>query len=204
MFTGIVERTGTIVGAEERETTRRVTIRCGADFAGELDLGDSVAVDGACFTVVACREDVFEVDVIGTSLARTVAAGYAAGGVVNLERALQMGGRLDGHLVQGHVDGTGQLRYLEKDGEFWRMEVRIPSDIARQTVERGSITINGVSLTVADLPEPDVCGIGLVPFTYEHTNLGLLRPGDPVNVEGDLIGKYVGRILADRAREDEA
>ena len=204
MFTGIVERTGTILQVEERTTTRRVRIGCGVDFSGALKLGDSVAVDGACFTVVATGvEGWFEVDVIGTSLARTVAAGYREGKVVNLERALEVGGRLDGHLVQGHVDGTGHLRQIREDGEFWRMEVRIPQDVASSTVERGSITINGVSLTVADMPEPDVCGVGLVPFTYEHTNLGLLQPDDPVNVEGDLIGKYVGKILAQRALKNE-
>ena len=204
MFTGIVERTGTVRELEERETTRRVTIACGSDFAKELRLGDSVAVDGACLTAVAVLDDAFEVDVIGTSLARTVASGYTEGRVVNLEKAMKMSGRLDGHLVQGHVDGVGCLNHIRRDGEFWRMEVRIPPDVAAQTVERGSITINGVSLTVADMPEPAVCGIGLVPFTYEHTNLGLLQPDDPVNVEGDLIGKYVGKILADRARGSQA
>ena len=204
MFTGIVERTGKIRRVEERASTRRVRVECGEDLASELGLGDSVAVDGACFTVVEIDGDCFDVDIIGTSLARTVAAGYQEGRTVNLERALRMGGRIDGHLVQGHVDGTGYLNEIAKDGDFWRMEVRIPADVAAQTVERGSITINGVSLTVADVPDPGVCVIGLVPFTYEHTNLGLLRPGDPVNVEGDLIGKYVGRILAHRAREDQA
>ncbi len=204
MFTGIVERTGTIRAVERHATTQRVRIECGEDLASELGLGDSVAVDGACFTVVAVEGGAFEVDIIGTSLARTVAAGYEEGRVVNLERALRMGGRLDGHLVQGHVDGTGFLNEIREDGEFWRMEVRIPAEVAEHTVERGSITINGVSLTVADMPEAGVCGIGLVPFTYEHTNLGRLRPGDPVNVEGDLIGKYVGRILAQRSRKDQA
>ena len=203
MFTGIVERTAIIRSVEPRSTTSRVRIACGEDMAAELGLGDSVSVDGACFTVVATEEDWFDVDIIGTSLARTVAAGYAEGQTVNLERALRMGGRLDGHLVQGHVDGTGYLNGIREDGAFWRMQVRIPAEVADHTVERGSITINGVSLTVADMPEPGVCGIGIVPFTYEHTNLGLLQPGDPVNVEGDLIGKYVGRILAQRARKDE-
>jgi riboflavin synthase len=204
MFTGIVERMGTIEGVEEQATVRRVRVECGRDFASELGLGDSVAVDGACFTVVAVHGPCFDVDIIGTSLARTVAAGYEAGRTVNLERALRVGGRLDGHLVQGHVDGTGYLNEIREDGEFWRMETRLPEGVADQTVERGSITLNGVSLTVAEMPEPEVCVIGLVPFTYEHTNLGLLRPGDPVNVEGDLIGKYVGKILAQRAREDQA
>ncbi|MEX0837664.1 MAG: riboflavin synthase [Gemmatimonadota bacterium] len=202
MFTGIVERTGVVRSVVDGDATRRVTIECG-DLAPALALGDSVSVDGACFTVAALGTDVFEVDVIGTSLGRTVAGRYRTGTVVNLERALQMTGRLDGHLVQGHVDGTGHLESIREDGSFWRLAVRIPEDVARQTVERGSITINGVSLTVADMPEPTLCGIGLIPFTYEHTNLGRLEPGDPVNVEGDLIGKYVGKMLAARAQESD-
>lgn len=202
MFTGIVERTGVVRSVVDGDTTRRVTIECG-DLAPALGLGDSVSVDGACFTVAALGTDAFEVDVIGTSLGRTVAGGYRAGSVVNLERALQITGRLDGHLVQGHVDGTGDLESIREDGGFWRLAVRVPEDVARQTVERGSITINGVSLTVADMPEPTLCGIGLIPFTYEHTNLGRLEPGDPVNVEGDLIGKYVGKMLAARAHDSD-
>jgi riboflavin synthase len=203
MFTGIVERTGTVRAVSDGETTRRVTLECGA-LAGELSLGESVAVDGACYTVARLADDAFEVDIIGTSLERTVASRYREGVRVNLERALQINARLDGHLVQGHVDGLGSLKYVEKDGEFWRMAFTLPPGVAAQTVERGSITLNGVSLTVADMPERDVCTVGIIPFTYEHTNLGDLAPGDPVNVEGDLIGKYVGKILAARAEETEA
>ena len=200
MFTGIVEQLGTIRSAVDLSSTRRFTIACGG-LAGELALGDSVAVDGACFTVAALHEDAFDVDVIGTSLDRTIASGYGEGTVVNLERALQMTGRIDGHLVQGHVDGLGHLIRCEKDGEFWRLEFELPQEVAALTVARGSITLNGVSLTVAEMPEPPLCVVGLIPFTYEHTNLGALRPGAPVNVEGDLIGKYVGKILAARSEE---
>jgi len=199
MFTGIVERVGTIRSAVDLSTTRRFAIDCGA-LAGELRLGDSVAVDGACFTVAGLSDDAFDVDVIGTSLDRTVASRYAPGVAVNLERALQMTGRIDGHLVQGHVDGVGHLERVVKDGEFWKFTFHLPVDVAALTVERGSITLNGVSLTVASMPTPTSCTVGVIPFTWTHTNLGSLGPGDPVNVEGDLIGKYVGKILASRAQ----
>ncbi|MDZ7779896.1 MAG: riboflavin synthase [Gemmatimonadota bacterium] len=197
MFTGIVERVGEIRAVEDRDGTRRFTIACG-DLAADLSPGDSVAVDGACFTVSALGEDSFDVDVIGTSLERTVAAGYREGVHVNLEQALQMTGRIDGHLVQGHVDGLGYLRDVVKEGAFWRMRFELPDDVAVLTVERGSIALSGVSLTVAEMPGASTCTVGLIPYTYEHTNLHTLESGDPVNVEGDLIGKYVGKILAAR------
>lgn len=200
MFTGIVERVGSIRAVTDHSTTRRFTIWCGA-LAEELSLGDSVSVDGACFTVAALGTDTFEVDVIGTSLDRTIASTYEEGSQVNLERALQMTGRMDGHLVQGHVDGIGRLREFVREGEFWKLTFELPKDVAALTVARGSITLNGVSLTVADMPAADACVVGLIPYTYEHTNLGALQPGAPVNVEGDLIGKYVGKILAARSQE---
>jgi riboflavin synthase len=156
-----------------------------------------VSVDGACLTVTEADPTGFAVDVIGTTLERTLAGRYRVGGRVNLERALQMGSRLDGHIVQGHIDGIGHLIRCMKDGEFWMMDFDLPPDVVRQTVPRGSITLNGVSLTVAGLLDQG-CTIGVIPFTFEHTNLGALQAGDPVNVEGDLIGKYVGRMLAQR------
>ena len=138
----------------------------------------------------------FAVDVIGTTLERTIAGTYATGTRVNLERALRAGDRLDGHIVQGHVDGVGHLERILEDGEFWRLDVRLPGDVLRGTVLHGSITLNGVSLTVSDFVGEDAIQIGIIPFTWEHTNLGDLEPGDPLNVEGDLIGKYVGRLMA--------
>jgi riboflavin synthase len=157
-------------------------------------------VDGACLTAVAFAENTFAVDVIGTTLERTVAGGYRAGTRVNLERAMRMDSRLDGHMVQGHVDGVGHLLRVLEDGEFWRMDFSIPRDVADSTILHGSIALNGVSLTVSDFLGHEEIQIGIIPFTWEQTNLGRLAPGDPVNVEGDLIGKYVGRILAARGR----
>lgn len=197
MFTGIIETTGHVVDAQDLDTTRRFRIRVEA-FAGTLEPGNSIAVDGACLTAVAAEGDTFAVDVIGTTLERTIAGGYRVGTRVNLERAMTLGARLDGHLVQGHVDGVGRLEAVRKEGEYWLMDFRIPADIFAGTILHGSIALNGVSLTVSDMPAPDVVRIGIIPFTWEHTNLGGMAPGDGVNVEGDLIGKYVGRFLATR------
>lgn len=202
MFTGIVESVGVVRRTENLATTRRFWVEA-PEIAGELADGASVAVDGACLTVVERSADGFAVDVIGTTLARTVAGSYRDGSLVNLERALTAGARLDGHLVQGHVDGIGHLVRSVVDGEFLLMDFRIPPEVAALTVERGSIALNGVSLTVADMPESDVCRVGVIPFTHAHTNLGALEAGAAVNVEGDLIGKYVGKVLAERDRESQ-
>ncbi len=196
MFTGIVEAQGTLQASEDHETTRRFVIDAG--LSDQLSLGDSVAVDGACLTVADLLPGAFAVDLIGTTLERTIAGGYAPGARLNLERAMKLGARLDGHLVQGHVDGVGRLERVRQDGEFWRMDVRIPKDVAQTTILHGSITLNGVSLTVSDFVDDDVIQIGIIPFTWEHTNLGSLKAGSPLNVEGDLIGKYVGKIVSSR------
>lgn len=197
MFTGIIETTGTVAQVEELETTRRFVLEVPA-FAGALAPGDSIAVDGACLTAVSAEGARFSVDVIGTTLERTIAGQYRSGTRVNLERAMVLGARLDGHLVQGHVDGVGHLEKIQEDGEYWLMDFRIPRDLWSATILHGSIALNGVSLTVSAMPAQDVVQIGIIPFTWEHTNLGGMSPGDPVNVEGDLIGKYVDRILAVR------
>jgi len=195
MFTGIVEAVGVVRGVEDKQSTRRFWVE--STLVG-LAAGDSVAVDGACLTVVQLEPGRFAVDVIGTTLERTIAGAYAEGAEVNLERALRADGRIDGHLVQGHVDGIGSLVSGIMDGEFWRMEFRLPADVAALTVERGSIAINGVSLTVSELVQHDVCRVGVIPYTHAHTNLGGLSAGARVNVEADLIGRYVAKALAER------
>jgi len=198
MFTGIIEATGIIRRVEDLESTRRFSVEA-PGIVPELKAGDSVAVDGACLTVVELVDGSFAVDVIGTTLQRTIAGTYGDGTRVNLERALKLEQRIDGHLVQGHVDGMGELVRCIMDGEYWLMDVRLPDDVAALTVERGSVAIHGVSLPVAGDLGAGVFRIGLIPYTHEHTNLGGLADGDPVNVEGDLIGKYVGKVLAERA-----
>ena len=201
MFSGIVEAMGTIRDVLDRETTRRFRVEAPA-IAPELGLGDSVSVDGACLTVTDHDDTSFSVDVIGTTIERTIAGSYAEGSPVNLERALKMGDRLDGHIVQGHVDTVGRLMQSVKDGEFWLMDFDVSEVVLAETIEHGSITLNGVSLTVSELLPDTGVRIGVIPFTFEHTNLGLLEPGAPVNVEGDLIGKYVARILSQRGPRD--
>lgn len=201
MFTGIVETTGVVRRVEEGAESRRIRFEA-PSIADELAPGDSVSVDGACLTVTDLHDDGFSVDVIGTTLRRTIAGAYRVGHRVNLERAAQLGDRLDGHLVQGHVDGIGHLEKNMKDGDYWLLDFAVPEDIQRQTIEHGSITLNGVSLTVSELLPGSGVRIGVIPFTWEHTNLGELEPGDRVNVEGDLIGKYVARILAQRGPGD--
>ncbi len=201
MFTGIVEEVGRIDSVAEEGETRVFGIRA-PGIIDDLGLGDSVAVDGACLTVARLAPPVFFVDAIGTTLSRTVAGRYAPGSPVNLERAMVMGRRLDGHLVQGHVDGLGSLEAVSEVEGFWLMDFRIPPEIWDQTILHGSIAINGISLTVNDLTAPDRCQIGIIPHTWEHTNLASLGPGDGVNLEGDLIGKYVGKMLAARGMAD--
>ena len=195
MFTGIIERTGRVVAIEQREGGRRLLVEAG-ELADALEVGASVAVDGACVTVTERGDGRFAVDLMGPTLDRTIAAGYAPGTPVNLERPLALGGRLDGHLVQGHVDGVGTLLEVTERGEDHLMDFRLPTEVAALTILHGSVALNGVSLTVSELMDADVCRIGVIPHTWRNTNLGALSPGDPVNVEGDLIGKYVGKMLA--------
>jgi riboflavin synthase len=201
LFSGIVETTGVIRDIVDAASTRRFRVEAGS-LVGELKLGDSVAVDGACLTVVELDADAFAVDVIGTTLERTVAGSYAEGSRVNLERAMVLGARLDGHIVQGHVDGVGHLIQSVKHGEYWLMDFEIPGGVYAESIEHGSLTLNGVSLTLSELLSPRGVRIGVIPFTHEHTNLGSLEAGAPVNVEGDLIGKYVARILSQRGSQD--
>ena len=195
MFTGIVTSTGTLARIEKLDSTRRLWIEA-SEITSELRAGGSVAVDGACVTATAVEQTTFTVDVIGTTLERTVAGSYQEGQRLNLEQAMVLGERVDGHLVQGHIDGIGHLTHIVKDGEYWLMDFEVPPGVFDVTVIHGSITLNGVSLTVSDLLPNRICRIGVIPFTYQHTNLGTLTAGTPVNVEGDMIGKYVERILA--------
>ena len=197
MFTGLVEAMGTVTAALELEGGRRLSFGA-PQVAGQLAPGDSLAVDGACLTVVAADARTFSVEAIGPTLARTLAGRYREGAAVNLERALRVGDRLGGHLVQGHVDGLAELLSVAQAGEYRLLDFRLPADVDRVTVLHGSVTLNGVSLTVNALPGPGRCQVAVIPHTWERTNLALLAPGDPVNVEGDLIGKHVCRILAAR------
>lgn len=203
MFTGIVEEVGRVRSAEPIEAGRRLDIEAARVLDG-LRLGDSIAVDGVCQTVVALDDSGFSVIAVAPTLALTTLGSFAAGRRVNLERALALGDRLGGHLVQGHVDGLGTVLAIEPRGEHVRLDVRLPDAVADVSVLHGSICVNGVSLTIQELPAPDVARIALVPYTWEHTALRDLRPGDAVNLEGDLIGKFVVHHLSRTARAGAA
>jgi riboflavin synthase len=194
MFTGIVEEVGEIVGAEPLDEATRFSIRAGTVREG-LALGDSVSIDGVCLTATALHADRFDVVAVAMTLSRTTLGGYAAGRRVNLERALPLGGRLGGHLVQGHVDGVGEVLAIEALGESVLIDFSLPPEIAGVTVLHGSITLNGISLTINALPREGVAQVSIIPFTWSHTAIGELRVGDGVNLEGDLIGKYVRHLL---------
>ncbi|MEX0843066.1 MAG: riboflavin synthase [Gemmatimonadota bacterium] len=195
MFTGIVEEVGTVMHVAPQEGLRRIRIEVPAPFLKGVCPGDSVSVDGACLTPITIHGGHFDVELVTSTLSRTVAGGYAEGLRVNLEKALRLGDRLDGHLVQGHVDGIGRVVQLRDEGETRIARVRLPTEVHRSTIPRGSITLNGVSLTVSELLDDDLIEVTLIPHTRSHTNLGKLEVGTSVNVEGDLIGKYVGRLL---------
>ncbi|HEX5726269.1 MAG TPA: riboflavin synthase [Longimicrobiaceae bacterium] len=194
MFTGIVEAVGTVTEVRPEGSGRVFTVRA-AEVLDGLKEGDSIAIDGACQTVVALAGDAFTVQAVGTTLERTTLGSFAPGRRVNLERAVRVGDRLGGHLVQGHVDGVGRVTAVRPRGELVLIDFTLPEEVAPATVLHGSVTLDGVSLTVNALPAPGVCQVSIIPFTRRHTTVGGLREGDAVNVEGDMIGKYVRRLL---------
>lgn len=193
MFTGIIEAVGEVSAVRKRRGARTLVVA--APFAGELAPGQSVAVDGACLTVRAAGSGTFTADAGASTLERTVAGRYEPGRPVNLERAARAGARMDGHLVQGHVDGRATFLGRRTRGDTRFLEFELPGDVFATTVPRGSIALNGVSLTVNDLRRGALCEVAVVPYTWRHTNFPGLAPGDPVNAEADLIGRYVKRVL---------
>jgi riboflavin synthase len=194
VFTGIVEEVGTIAAVEPLGNGVAIRVAAQAVLEG-IGLGDSISVDGACQTVTGIHDDGFSVQAIATTLGRTTFGGFRPGRRVNLERALAFGARLGGHLVQGHVDGVGKVLRVEPRDELTLIDFTLPDEVVGVTVLHGSITLNGISLTVNGLPEPGVCQVSIIPFTWDHTAIGELRVGDGVNVEGDMIGKFVRNLL---------
>lgn len=200
MFTGIVEEIGTVVALEPGapgSPDARLRLR-GPLVSGDARLGDSIAVDGVCLTVTTKDDDgTFTADVMPETLSRSTLGGLAPGAPVNLERAVRADGRLDGHLVQGHVDGVGEL-VSRTPGERWDdLVLRLPPALARYVAEKGSIAVSGVSLTVTRVGD-DTFGVSLIPTTLAATTLGGLAPGDRVNLEVDVVAKYVERLLGTR------
>jgi len=193
MFTGIIEGIGRVLRIEQEGTN--VHFELEAPFTSELKIDQSVAHNGVCLTVVEKQSNSFVVTAIQETLDRTNLGGWKVGDAVNLERCTSLGGRLDGHLVQGHVDATAVLENVVDANGSWVLHFVHEASPENITVQKGSITINGVSLTVVD-SHPEGFSVAIIPYTWEHTNLGALTPGDQVNLEFDVIGKYVARILA--------
>lgn len=196
MFTGLVEELGTVVSVEPQGDAMRLTIRA-ATVLEDAGLGDSISVNGCCLTVAARTEDTWTADVMQESLDRTSLGGVAPGDRVNLERAVTAGTRLGGHIVQGHVDGVGEI-VRRSPSEHWEVvEITLPEHLSRYLVDKGSITVDGTSLTVVEAGEASFT-ISLIPETLARTTLGLRQPGDRVNLEVDVIAKYVEKLLGSR------
>ncbi|SDG82572.1 riboflavin synthase [Sinosporangium album] len=193
MFTGIIEELGEVVALEHGHDSARLSVR-GELVTSDASHGESIAVNGVCLTVVEVTGGVFTVDVMKESLDRSSLGALSVGSKVNLERAVRADGRLGGHIVQGHVDGSGVILSYEP-GEHWvDVRVSLPADLDRYVVEKGSITVDGVSLTVTGVSN-GAFGVSLIPTTLDLTTFGFKRPGDPVNLEVDVIAKYVEKLV---------
>ena len=200
MFTGLVEGLGTVRQSVPAGSGRRLVVTPPAEMlaGGPPQLGDSIAVNGCCLTIVSLEAGAWAFDVGEESLNRTNLGALVAGDVVNLERALAVGARLGGHFVQGHVDGRGTVRAIDRDGEWTTMRFGVSKDLARYMVEKGSIAVDGVSLTIVQALE-DEFSVMLIPHTLAATTLGRRKVCTDVNLEVDLLAKYVERLLATRA-----
>jgi len=208
LFTGIIEELGTVIGLEPVADSARLTVR-GPQVAADAPPGSSICVSGVCLTVTAAGDCAFTADVMGETLARTSLATARPGRPVNLERAVRADGRLDGHIVQGHVDGTGVIIEV-RPAEHWRvLRISIPAALSRYIAEKGSVAVDGVSLTVSGVSAPagpdDGTGgwleVSLIPETLARTTLGTGAVGDEVNIEVDVLAKYTERLLASRQGE---
>jgi riboflavin synthase len=201
MFTGITEQVGKIESLEHSKDGGRLRVSFGSptagaesDIARETRLGDSISVNGCCLTVVEFDSSHFAADLSGETLRRTNFGEKRPGNLVNLERPLAAGGRLGGHFMQGHVDGIGRVTRLVPEGDHWWLSVRVPEDLRRYVAEKGSIAIDGISLTVARWHD-GIADIAIIPFTCQHTNVQAMSPNDAVNVETDILAKYLESLL---------
>jgi riboflavin synthase len=200
MFTGIIEHLGTIEALDLKRDGGRVTIHA-PSVAPSLVVSNSIAVNGCCLTVVDLHHARFSADLSGETIRKTSFGAESAslkhGARVNLEQPLSAGKEFGGHFVLGHVDTIGQVTHLTPEGENWWFGVQVPEEFSRYVVPKGSITIDGISLTVAH-GHDNIAEVAVIPYTYEHTNIRDRKPGDPVNLEGDVLGKYVERYLEAR------
>ena len=196
MFTGICEECGSIRQITDTGGGRRLTIKAAVVLDGSK-VGDSIAVDGICLTATSLGKDFFTADVSEETLRYTVLGQRSAGDFVDLERALRVGDRLGGHIVSGHVDGTGVVKRIERDGDSFLYTFTSDDEILGRIIKKGSVTVNGISLTVAELTDDDF-SIEVIPHTLSVTTIGKLKPGDIVNLENDMIGKYVEHFLSEK------
>lgn len=194
MFTGIIEELGSVRSVEERGENARIVIAAHVVTEG-TNHGDSIAVNGVCLTALDIQPDSFAADVSRETLLRSTLGRLRPGTPVNLERAVTPTTRLGGHIVQGHVDGRGQFVSVEDHGESWTVKIKYPLELARYLVFKGSVAVEGISLTIAGLTD-EYFEIAIIPKTWEVTNLSTLQPGDDVNIEVDVMGKYVERLLS--------
>jgi riboflavin synthase len=201
MFTGIVEEVGHVTRIDQRGENRRITIAA-PHAPKELKTGDSVAVSGVCLTALDIKAESFCADLAPETWTRTSFSRIHDGALVNLELPMKADGRFGGHIMQGHVDGVGELIALERiaNSENWWLRIELPRDVEKYTVYKGSIAIEGISLTVAKL-EGRICTVAIIPHTVEMTNLNSLKPGDPVNLEADVIAKYVEKMMRSESAE---
>ncbi len=193
MFTGLIEDLGTVEAVER--TSDGARLRISSRLADELALGDSIAVNGCCLTATAVEDGAFETEAMNQTLTVTALSEIDEGSKVNLELAMKAGDRLGGHIVQGHVDGVGTVASVEDDGFARRVRVELPAQLLRYAADKGSITLSGVSLTVAELGEA-WAEVSLIPETLERTNFGEVQAGSKLNVECDIVAKYVERLVA--------
>jgi riboflavin synthase len=193
MFTGLIEAIGTIESVSDTEAGREFRVHSPWH---DLRDGESIAINGACLTVRSSRADSFVVAAVVTTLDRTTMGSWSTGTRVNLERAIKVGDRLGGHLVQGHVDGVGTVRSVARKESALLLDIDVPLEVARLLVPHGSITVDGISLTVNRLPAPGTVQVSIIEWTERHTTLGALAAGDRVHLEADVIGKYVQALLA--------
>jgi len=199
MFTGIIEHVGKIEALDLSNDVGRLRVNISGawDETAPLKVSDSIAVNGCCLTVVECDADHFAADLSGETLRRTALGDKKPGAPVNLERPLAASARLGGHFVQGHVDTVGRVTRLVREGDSWRLSVRVPDDFRRYVAEKGSIAIDGISLTVARWQD-GIADFAIIPFTYEHTSIHALAIGDSVNIECDILAKYVESLIESR------
>jgi riboflavin synthase len=195
VFTGLVQDLGTVTAIDATADGVRMAVR--SALAAELALGDSVAVNGVCLTATRVEDGEFSADVMHETLRRSSLAEVGDGARVNLELPLRASDRLGGHVVQGHVDGVGTIREVRDDGFARLVEIAAPPDLLRYVVEKGSIAVDGISLTVVEAGD-DVVSVSLIPETLERTNLGAAAPGQPVNLEVDVLAKYVEKLMVTR------